>query len=95
MLWGGEEELSSTTVSVAARDFVRRLCERDVDRRPDASEALKHFWISRGRRDRVMSDVLMDEDEDEDEDNSSSVGGLRYYLRRRATHGGSFVGSLS
>ena len=103
MLWGGEDEPSSMTTSVAARDFVRRLCERDVDRRPDAAEALKHSWISRGRRDRVMS-FVMDEDEDEDEieveggggdelsTSCSSIGGLRYYLRtRQSNSSGSFV----
>ena len=104
MLWGGEDEPSSMTTSVAARDFVRRLCERDVDRRPDAAEALKHCWISRGRRDRVMS-FVMDEDEDEDEievegggggdelsTSCSSIGGLRYYLRtRQSNSSGSFV----
>ena len=102
MLWGGEDEPSSMTTSVAARDFVRRLCERDVDRRPDAAEALKHCWISKGRRDRVMS-FVMDEDEDEDEieveggdelsTSCSSIGGLRYYLRTRQNNStsGSFV----
>ena len=34
MLWGAEEERDDmSVVSAEARDFVRRLCERDVDRR--------------------------------------------------------------
>ena len=106
MLWGGEEECEGSAVSVEAKDFVRRLCERDVDRRPDADEALRHVWVSRGTRDRVMSDVRMDEVLDgmsgltDDDGNtggmnvSSTTGGLRYYLRRRANYSGGGSGSF-
>ena len=71
--WRGRAEQHDT--SVAARDFVRRLCERDVDR----------IWCSWGietlldqQRD-DQDEFVMDEDEDEDEIEVEGGGGASEY----------------